>query len=234
MTEKHELGTVTSSDVSTARAADAFARRHRWANTRHSALIRYLKFGIPLVSAIIIGLVLVWPRFNHKESGFTLAFHELADYSGTLKMEKPRITGTDPHNRPFVITAEKAIQPSVDSDDITLDAINADITFPNSRWLSLSAATGTYRPKKMTIALTGRVTLFSDLGYEVHSRAVDVDLKASTATSNQPVEAQGPIGHFTAAGFDFNLDQDDVVFHGPVKMELIPGTKIPVTSRTAG
>ena len=235
MTEKHELGTVTSSDVTAARAAESFARRHRWANARNSAIVGYLKVGIPLLSAVIIALVIAWPRFNHKESGFTLAFHELADYSGTLKMEKPRITGTDPHNRPFVITADSAVQPSVDSDEITLDAINADITFPNARWLSVSAATGVYRPKLMTISLTGRVTLFSDLGYEVHARAVDVDLKASTAKSVQPIDAQGPVGHFTAAtGFDFNPDSDEVKFHGPVKMELLPGTPIPLITKPQG
>ncbi len=234
MNEKQELGTVTSSDVTAARAAEFFARRHRWANARNSAIVGYLKVGIPLLSAVIIALMIAWPRFNHKESGFTLAFRELADYAGTLKMDKPRISGTDPHNRPFVITADSAVQPSVDSEEITLDAINADVTFPKGRWLSVSAATGIYRPKLMTISLTGRVTLFSDLGYEVHARAVDVDLKASTAKSVQPVEAQGPVGHFTAAGFDFNLDADQVIFHGPVKMELLPGTPIPLITKPQG
>jgi lipopolysaccharide export system protein LptC len=234
MAKNHELGTVTSSDISTARTVDWAERRHRWAHARHATLIGYLKFGIPLLSAVIIALVIAWPRFERKESGFTLAFHELTDYSGTLKMEKPRITGTDPHNRPFVITADQAVQQSVDSEEITLDAINADITFPNERWLSLSAATGVYRPQKMTISLTGRVTLFSDLGYEVQGRAVEVDLKASTAKSNQPIDAQGPIGNFTAQGFDFDLDTDAVVFHGPVKMVMIPGAQIPVRRGPAG
>lgn len=234
MAKKHELGTVTSSDISAARASDWTARQHRWANARHATLIGYLKLGLPLLSAVIIAMVIAWPRFERKESGFTLAFHELADYSGTLKMEKPHITGTDPHNRPFVITADQAIQQSVDSDEITLDAINADITFPNKRWLSLTAATGAYRPQKMTMSLTGQVTLYSDLGYEVEGRAVEVDLKASTAKSNQPVEAQGPIGNFTAQGFDFNLDTDAVVFHGPVKMEMIPGARIPATRTPPG
>ncbi len=114
MTNDHKLGTVTSSDVSTARAAEYAARQHRWAHARHATLIGYLKLGIPLLSAVIIAMVIAWPRFERKESGFTLAFHELADYAGTLKMEKPRITGTDPHNRPFVITADEAIQQSVD------------------------------------------------------------------------------------------------------------------------
>ena len=234
MASDHKLGTVTSSDVSTAQAAEFAARQHRWAHARHAALIGYLKFGIPLLSAVIIAMVIAWPRFERKESGFTLAFHELTDYSGTLKMEKPRITGTDPHNRPFVITADQAIQQSVDSEEITLDAINADITFPNSRWLSVTAATGIYRPQKMTMSLTGRVTMFSDLGYEVQGQAVEIDLKASKAKSSQPVEAQGPIGNFTAQGFDFNLDTDAVVFHGPVKMELIPGARFPVTRGPAG
>lgn len=234
MHEKHELGTVTSSDVSVARSADWAARRHRWASTRQTAIIGYLKLGIPLLSAVIIAMLIAWPRFARKESGFTLAFHELADYAGQLKMEKARITGTDPHNRPFVITADQAAQPSVDADEINLDAINADITFPDKRWLSLSAATGVYRPQKMTISLSGRVTLFSDLGYEVQARAVEVDLKGSTASSNQPVESQGPIGKFTASGFDFNLDSDVVVFHGPVKMDLIPGAQQPLSKPQAG
>ncbi len=234
MTNDHKLGTVTSSDVSTARAAEYAARQHRWAHARHATLIGYLKLGIPLLSAVIIAMVIAWPRFERKESGFTLAFHELADYAGTLKMEKPRITGTDPHNRPFVITADEAIQQSVDSNQITLDAIDADITFPNSRWLSVAAATGVYRPKQMTMSLTGRVTLFSDLGYEVQGQAVELDLKASKARSSQPVEGQGPIGNFSAQGFDFDLDTDTVVFHGPVKMDLIPGARFPVNRRPAG
>ena len=74
----------------------------------------------------------------------------------------------------------------------------------------------------MEMDLSGQVNVFSDAGYEVHSRQLVVDIGKGKATSISPVYGQGPFGVFKAGGVFADVDGEFVTFTNGVSMTAYP------------
>ena len=140
-------------------------------------------------------------------------------------MTDPHFMGTDSRNRPFTVTAERAVQDLTDDQLILLAQPKADMTLEDGAWVALQAKQGSYRRDAETLQLAGGVDLFHDQGYEIHTPSAAIDLNSGTAEGHEPVAAQGPFGELTAEGFRV-VEQGAVVeFTGKSRLLLdsIPG-----------
>ena len=64
------------------------------------------------------------------------------------------------------------------------------------------------------------VAIFHDSGYELHTEALQINLKQKTAYTSLPVQAQGPLGTIAAQNMSV-LDQGNlIVFGGPATLTL--------------
>jgi lipopolysaccharide export system protein LptC len=142
-------------------------------------------------------------------------------------MINPRYVGTDSDNQPFSITADLARNVSDQGTRVTLVMPKADITLEDGTWLVLTANDGDYSRTEKTLNLAGEVNLYHDSGYEFRTERAAIDLTAGAATSNDPVEGQGPFGRLEAAGFRMVNKGNVIHFLGRSKLTLYPGAKPP-------
>jgi lipopolysaccharide export system protein LptC len=85
----------------------------------------------------------------------------------------------------------------------------------------LKSDSGLFNQRADTLSLHGNVTLYRDDGTIMTAPRAAIDLHDGTATSADPVAAQGPFGTLTAAnGFNLTGRGTDVVFNGPVTLTL--------------
>ena len=186
-----------------------------------------MRYALPLVAVLLLGLIVIWPLMTGREEGFRITYSEMTDVDGTLKMVNARYIGTDERNQPFTVTATEASQPEPNSSVVLLREIAADIfmTEEADAWYALTAAEGVYEREQKLLDLAGQVTLYSDAGHELVTETAHIDLGLGIAEGDQPVQAQGPLGLLNAGNFRL-IDRGETMYFGNrVKLVVFPGAR---------
>ena len=190
---------------------------------RYSRFVGMMKVFLPALAATLVIVVIAWPGAFDQDDGFHLSFSQMqADGADRLSMLNPRYYGTDKENRPFTVTAKEAVQDADDSRQVTLSDLQADMTMNDGTWISMMANQGIYHQATMILRLTGRISIFSDQGYEFHASVADVDFSDGSARSMQPVNGHGPLGSLRADRMQIENRGQRMLFEGNVKMTLNP------------
>ncbi|MDA0338997.1 MAG: LPS export ABC transporter periplasmic protein LptC [Proteobacteria bacterium] len=189
---------------------------------KYGRYVRRMKRLLPSAAAILSLGMLLWPALRESTSGFTLSFSEIEQFDDKVRMETPRFVGTDTRERSFSVSANSAYHDAGDDQRVMLDVIEADIRRADGSWMALDAPVGIFQPKAEILDLSGQVNVFSDAGYEVHSRQLEVNMGDGKATSTSPVYGQGPFGVFEAGGAEVDVKGDYVLLTNGVKMTVYP------------
>lgn len=210
--------------------ADKFANgRHGVITTlsgRYSRFVGWMKFVLPMFAVALVALVIGWPGLNSEGDGFRLSIADLApDAEGNLGITRARFAGTDRFERPFLVTAEHAIQDANGFDVFALDTLQADITLNNGTWVTVTAATGQFERGARMLELGGPISVFTDIGYEFHADQAILDLDQGTVNSHSPVQGHGPFGAiWSEDGVKFSTTTGTLEFLGAVRVILNPAT----------
>jgi lipopolysaccharide export system protein LptC len=196
-------------------------RRTAQASGRHSRVVAWLKWLLPMFAATLVLLVGAWPQIQAGLSrlGSSIPRIDLGA-ARDLSMINARYTGLDRHDRPFAITADVARQADAKDDLVSLEAPKADLALENGAWVAVTAETGLYHIQPKRIDLYGDVNLYHDKGMTFRTESAKVDLEAGTAEGHEPVQGHGPSGEVESEGFRI-LDKGAVViFTGRARMLL--------------
>jgi lipopolysaccharide export system protein LptC len=209
------------------RGAPKVALRHGSSIHRASAYSRFvslMKVFLPVLAVMLIGLVVVWPYLQGKESRFRIGFSGLMlTGSEDPNMVNARYQGTDRNSRMYSITADLARNLLDGTSAVELEMPKADMVLEDGTWLVLTADTGIYTRDTATLELAGAVTLFHDSGYEFRTSKAFINLTDGLAESTEPVEGQGPFGFLKAEGFRL-IDKGKIIqFTGKAKVTIYPG-----------
>ncbi|HXV23519.1 MAG TPA: LPS export ABC transporter periplasmic protein LptC [Alphaproteobacteria bacterium] len=187
----------------------------------YAATVTALKFLLPTIAVALILLVALWPQYLLEGGRFQIVADPTGDEGiDRLSMVKARFQGSDSKNRPFSVSAERAVQDLGDDNLILLAQPKAEMTLENGAWVALWAAEGSYRRDSETLELTGGVGLLHDRGYEIHTSSAAIDLEGGTAEGSDPVDAKGPFGTLQAEGFRIAERGDIVQFTGKSRLVL--------------
>lgn len=188
----------------------------------YSRFVDLMRWLLPLAALVLIAVLIGWPGRDSGDGNLTLSFVKLGRQDESLRMISPRYVGTDSHGQPFVITADAATQDEADQDLITLDAVEADVTLEDGRWIVLQSPTGLYNRREETLHLNEWVNIYSDDGHQFNARNVKLDLADGLASSISPVHGQGPMGLLDAQGFKVLDGGKRTRFEGGVKLTIDP------------
>lgn len=194
----------------------------------YSRFVQMMKFLLPTVALVLIGLVLAWPYLKTEDLKFRLSFAALtADKTEDPSMVNPRYIGFDKDNQAYSITADLARKLASESPNVELEMPKADITLDDGTWLVLTAETGLYRRTEKTLDLEGAVNLFHDSGYEFRTSRASIELEKGTARGSVPVHGQGPFGDLSGEGFYLIDKGKTIVVTGKSKLVIYPkGVKV--------
>lgn len=188
---------------------------------RYSRFVVLMKILLPASAAILLALVMSWPRLSLEQERFRVGFAKLstADVE-TLSMVNARFHGIDAQNRPFTVTADLAIERDPGKGLIDLETPKADFSSRSGDGIYMEATRGLFRQKEQILELQGTVSLFHDKGYEVHTTQAVIDLAGNSARGDQPVDGHGPQGLIRAEGFEIRDAGREVIFTGRSQMSL--------------
>ncbi len=193
-------------------------------NPLYSHLVRFLKYLLPFAALTLVVVVVAWPYLQKESIQLSIGFS--TGFSGESEdptMVNPRYTGVDKDNQPFAVTADLAHNLIMDSAHVELQMPKADIGLTDGTWMAVTAETGVFNREAKSLDLAGAVNLFHDLGYELNTDVLHIDIEARTAESAMPVQGQGPIGDLISEGVRVNNETHVIVFTGKARLLLFPG-----------
>lgn len=169
---------------------------------RYSRMVGTLRLVLPALAAVLLGLVVAWPRLTSHDDRFQIGFSQLSPSSvENLSMVNARFFGLNRRNQPFTLTADVATEDVPGSGLIVLDQPKGDFLTAGGKGVYVEARRGFYRQKEQVLDLQGEVALFHEDGYELHTEQAGIDLRTSDVTGTVPVQGNGPQGRIDGTGF---------------------------------
>jgi len=215
---------------------------------RYTRFVGIMKKALLAVAGALLLAVVVYALQPRGTDRYSVTFKRMGQLANDLTMVKPRLMGSDSDGSPFVVTAAKAVQDPHNIHHAKLSDVQADLSAKDGAWYDLNAPTGYLDSDAQRLWLSGKLVLYTDSGYELHTGAAFVDLapacdpktgkpqsakatkpgkppprcSATTIRGNREVTGQGPLGSLRADRFRMEKGSHHVFLDGHVRMVLYP------------
>jgi len=184
-----------------------------------------MRMLFPTAAVMLVAIVVIWSQWQTIKIGIKSLSLINPEEAKTLRMVKPRFSGTNEKAQPFMLTADEASRANPSADSILLTNPKGDITTNGGAWLALTAAHGNYAQMNKILHLGGGVDLFHDNGVHFTTATARIDLKSGTADGSDPVTGNGPSIAVIGQGFKVLNGGKTVIFTGKSKAFLYPRDK---------
>jgi len=198
-------------------------KRH-WAEpgSRHDALVKGVKFGLPIIILLFILILAIAPFDRRGDVSFILDKNEVEKARERMRLEQARYTGEDDKGQKFLIVADRAVQQSSDVPIVVIQGMNAQLNLERGP-LTIAALKGRYDLEKELVKVDGPINVAGPDGYRLLTRDVTVDLDKRTMQSSGPVSGRLPLGQFQAGSLRADLDERTVQLGGGVRLKIEQG-----------
>lgn len=190
-------------------------------NTRHSAFIRRMRIVLPLIAGVIIAILFAWHSFQNSVIPTLEDAVEIPKSVGKNELINPRFESIDKKQQPYTITAERAVQEKNNENLVILEKPDGDMMLKDGAWVALRADQGAFRQDSQQLFLKGAVEIFHDLGYQLKTEQLHINIKNHTAWSDVDIYIHGPKGTLEARGLKANSESEHLIFTGPARLVLI-------------
>jgi lipopolysaccharide export system protein LptC len=196
------------------RSADGYAQA-----LRHSRRVRMLRVLIPVGAVLSFGVFIVFPFINPFRAGGVSVGAIKMD--GTrVTMENPRLAGHRKDNKPYEVTATSAVQDIRKPNVVELFAMTARLVNSDDAVINLTARSAIFDSQKEQMTLRDDVRVRTQSGQEVLLKSADVDFKAGTVRSAEPVIVRFPDMGVTADSLDVSDSGARIAFVGRVSATI--------------
>lgn len=187
---------------------------------RHSRRVRFLKRALPIGVLIALAAAIAIAYLDPLRLAVNLPF-ELGTVTlegSRIKMELPKLSGFTNDNRGYDISAKYASQDVSRPNEIDLEEIRAQLELAENGWAHLTAQTGHYDTKTEKMSLGGGIRFDTSSGYGGTLKHAEIDMKAGTMTSREPVELNYLDGKLTADTLEVSQKDSRALLTGHVHM----------------
>jgi lipopolysaccharide export system protein LptC len=198
-------------------------KRH-WAEpgSRHDAVIRATKYGLPVVIVALVTLLAIAPFDKRSDVSFILDKNKVDEAKERMRVEQARYIGEDNKGQKFEIVADRAVQQSSNVPIVMIEGMRARLNLARGP-LSIAALKGRYDLEQEEMLIDGPVRVAGPDGYRLATRDVRVDLDKRTMQSRGPVSGAMQVGQFQAGSLSADLDERVVRLNDGVRLKIIQG-----------
>jgi lipopolysaccharide export system protein LptC len=178
-----------------------------------------MKYILPVLATLLLVAVVAWPELSSDNDRFRIP--QAVGPIGTSRPQvlNARVLGVDSKFRPFQITADTSALKNADGREFyLLEQPKADIVLEDGTWVALTAIIGEYKENTKFLYLVGDVNVFHDAGHEFRTSKARFNLETRSASGDDPVEGQSPLGTLQSEGFRIFDGGDRVLFTGKAQM----------------
>lgn len=196
---------------------------------RHSGRVRALKLALP-AAAILLVAGFVFKSYIAVPEGLDITVEGAAIDSGRLVMSNPTLDGFTEDNRPYEMTAARAIQDIGSASRIDLEGIEATLPIDDGGWARIEAETGTFDRESNRLVIDSDVTIRTEDGMTARLGSANVDIAEGRMTTSDPVEIELGGTRIQAQGMSVEENGGVLVFEDRVRVE-IDGKRLQAAAR---
>lgn len=198
-------------------------KRH-WAEpgSRHDAVIRAIKYGLPVIIVVLVFMLAIAPFEKRGDVSFILDKNKVDEAKERMRVEQARYVGEDNKGQKFEIVADRAVQPSSNVPVVTIEGMRARLNLARGP-LSIAALKGRYDLEQEEMLVDGPIRVVGPDGYRLATRDVRVDLDKRTMQSSGPVSGTMKLGQFQAGQLSADLDERTVHLDRGVRLKIYQG-----------
>ena len=141
---------------------------------------------------------------------------------GKLVMQNPKIAGTDSKNRPYNLTALRAVQDAQRPTRITMESIEGNLTIDEKNSAAVTAGVGIYDSVAKTLDLSGKVAVDTKDGMSLRMEGASIDIESGRLVTNQPVSIDTGRAQISAQSLVVEDKGNKIIFENRVRMTLQP------------
>lgn len=198
-------------------------------NRHHAALpggnwdrfVGTVKIAFPLLAALLLATIVVWPLTSAREFSFLLAKDKVAMSKERLRTDTAVYRGETANGQPFIIRAAGAVQRSSAVPVIELKALSADVQLDDGP-ARVTAPGGRYEIDHDLLVIAGPVMMHSAAGYSANGADVRVSLLDRTVVTDRPVTGTVPLGTFSANSMRADIGGKRVMLGGGTHLHIVP------------
>jgi lipopolysaccharide export system protein LptC len=200
------------------------SNKPRWAEpgSGHDRLVRLTKIALPGAVGILLVVLALAPFQKKGDVSFILDKKKVQSAPEQLRVEAAHYTGTDQKGQQFVMTANRAIQPSSDTPIVDISGMLAKIDQAKGPMV-IAANKGRYNLDTQRVAIDGPVKVMGADGFHLHTSNVIVDLNSQQLASQGPAQGQTGLGQFQANRISADLTNHIVVLSGGARLKIVQG-----------
>jgi lipopolysaccharide export system protein LptC len=201
------------------------AVKRGWAEpgSRHDSLIRVAKVALPSAVGVLFAFLVMAPLAERGEVSFILDKKKVDTAPERMRIESARYSGQDDKGQPFVIQAQRAVQPSSDEPIVNIQGMMARLGLAKGP-ADIKASQGRYNLDRQQVAVMGPITVNGPQGEDLATRDVLIDLKTRKLASQGSVEGRMPLGQFQAGRLEADLGEREVSLTNGVTGRIKLGT----------
>lgn len=188
---------------------------------KHSSKVKFWKIAFPLMAVLmILGIVGAFIFNSLKIPDIQVENINLSD--GKLVMENPELNGFDKNQRPYNLTATKAIQDASNPNQVELEQISAELPMDETVTATITAGNGIYDADAKTLILKESVNLVTSSGMVLNLQDANVDIGNSIMHTNNPINGTSLQADISSNAMMIEDGGNKLIFEGRVRMTLRP------------
>jgi lipopolysaccharide export system protein LptC len=188
----------------------------------HDKVIRLLKLALPALIGVVLAFLFFSPLEEKQEVSFLLDKNKVGTAEERLKVSAAQYRGQDDAGRPFVLSAQSALQANSQTQVVEISGLSARILLDNGP-AGFRANRARYNMQNDHVDVVGPILFTAADGYRMGTRDVTVNMRTRTLASRGPVEGQMPLGRFSADQLRVNLPDRTVVLEGRARLHIVQG-----------
>jgi lipopolysaccharide export system protein LptC len=209
---------ITTNDWSAPPTARASHRQAAFrAARRHTLMVQVLRRAIPITAFAAVVWLVATPFLAPLRGLPSVTLGAVGISNGKVKMETPRLSGYRKDNRPYEVTATAALQDIRNPTKVELETLTARIQMEREGWVTVKSKTGLFDTQQEKLRLVDDVGIRTETGYDIRMRTADIDFKAGTVVSKEPVKVTLDTTTIDADSLDVKDNGALIVFEGRVR-----------------
>jgi lipopolysaccharide export system protein LptC len=206
---------VTAAEV-TGAPREAFLRAQR-----HSRVVRVLKSTLPLIAAAM-ALGFLGYSYVMTPGSVAVKADGSAISDGKLVMANPKLDGFTKDNRPYSMTAMRAIQDFQNEGVVQLEGISAKLPIDAENWATIGAESGVYDRDKNTLEIDTEITVTTADGMTAKLQSATLDIGGGGMKTEDPVDIRMDGATITSDTMTIRENGKVLVFEKRVRMDIDP------------
>ena len=203
-------------------AAAAGAPREAFVRAqRHSRTVRLLKGALPLLGAAMAAVFFGY-SYLMTPTAVAVKTDGSAISDGKLVMANPKLDGFTKDNRPYSMTAQRAIQDFQNEGVVELEGISAKLPIDLENWATIGAESGVYNRDKNVLDINSELTVTTSDGMTAKLKSASLDIGGGGMKTDDPVDIRMDGATITSDTMAIRENGKVLIFEKRVRMDIDP------------